>query len=269
MERQLTEFLDSGADYRVTAIQYSQRTTSTDDSFYRNKLYGEPDRSIEMPFFFWLIQGGQGTFLFDTGFSAASASKRSLTFLVEPVRALQALGVEPEDIDAVFLSHLHFDHTGHLHEFVNAHVYVDAMEYDFWVSGYGRKQAFAAVAGADDLAALQDMKKSGQATLLDGTCSVAPGIVSIRVGGHTPGQHILSVNTPDGPVVLASDALHFYEEMERDRPFVLFTDVQDMYRGYELLRAFEEAGAKVVAGHDMDVTRRFGSHGDQKFTTSI
>ena len=192
-----------------------------------------------------------------------------MAYLIEPIDALHSLGVSPEQVDAVFLSHLHFDHTGHVNRFPNARIYVDSLEYEFWVHGYGRKEVFAALAGADDLVALQDMTKSGRVTLLDGTSAVAPGLVSVRVGGHTPGQHILSVNTPGGPVVLASDALHFYDEMNRDRPFVLFTDVEDMFRGYELLRAFDDVGAKVVAGHDMDVTARFGNSSDAQFTTSI
>lgn len=265
----LDGLIDDAAHYEVTAIRYSQRQTSTDEAFYRNKAYGEPGRSLDMAFYFWVVQGSEGTLLFDTGFSSDSAQQRSLTFLREPLVALADMGIKPKDVDAVFLSHLHFDHTGHADCFPNAQVFVDQLEFDFWTSGYGRKRAFEVVAARSDLEALHEMKKTGQLQLLDGSMPVRPGVVSIRVGGHTPGQHILSVKTKEGVVVLASDALHFYDEMNLDRPFVLFTDVEDMFRGYELLRTFEQSGAKVVAGHDMQVMDRFRASDESPFATSI
>jgi glyoxylase-like metal-dependent hydrolase (beta-lactamase superfamily II) len=72
-----------------------------------------------------------------------------------------------------------------------------------------------------------------------------------RLGGHTPGQAIVEVDTDAGRVVLASDAMHYYEEIERDRPYNLFTDMGDMYRGYDTLRSLgDQPGTTLIAGHD-------------------
>jgi glyoxylase-like metal-dependent hydrolase (beta-lactamase superfamily II) len=61
-----------------------------------------------------------------------------------------------------------------------------------------------------------------------------------------------------GAAVLAADALHFYEEVERDRPFFIVSDLVEMYRAYEVLREMsEDTGRLLVAGHDPDVMRRF------------
>jgi hypothetical protein len=58
--------------------------------------------------------------------------------------------------------------------------------------------------------------------------------------------------------VLAADAVHFYEELERDRPFFIVADLPDMYRGFDVVREMcEEQGSVLVAGHDADVRRRF------------
>jgi glyoxylase-like metal-dependent hydrolase (beta-lactamase superfamily II) len=66
------------------------------------------------------------------------------------------------------------------------------------------------------------------------------------------------VATDSGRVVLASDAIHFYEEMDLDRPFWLFCDLEGMYRGYDLLRRLRsEPGTVVVAGHDSAVMTMF------------
>jgi hypothetical protein len=60
-------------------------------------------------------------------------------------------------------------------------------------------------------------------------------------------------------VVLASDALHFYEEMERDMPFAVLSSLPDTYRAYDVLRQLEGDGARLVAGHDPLVMDRFPS----------
>ena len=78
------------------------------------------------------------------------------------------------------------------------------------------------------------------------------------VGGHSPGQISLVVNGLDGPVLLASDAVHYYEELERGLPFEIYVDLAEMVAGYGLLRALvERTGAVLVPGHDPLVTERF------------
>ena len=61
----------------------------------------------------------------------------------------------------------------------------------------------------------------------------------------------------DGDVVLASDAVHFYEELEFDRPFSVVGDLAEMYAAYDVLKELARAGAKVVPGHDPEVARRY------------
>jgi len=67
------------------------------------------------------------------------------------------------------------------------------------------------------------------------------------------------VATKDGgTVVLASDALHFYEEVERDRPFAILADLPGMYRAYDTLAQLAaQPRTHLVAGHDPLVRTRF------------
>ena len=72
---------------------------------------------------------------------------------------------------------------------------------------------------------------------------------------------IVSVATATGTVVLASDAVHFYEEVERDRPFAIIADLPAMYRAYDLLADLAaRPGTSLVAGHDPLVRARFAPH---------
>ena len=60
--------------------------------------------------------------------------------------------------------------------------------------------------------------------------------------------------------MLASDALHFYEEVERDRPFAILADLPAMYRAYDTLAQLAgQPGTHLVAGHDPEVRARFAA----------
>ena len=62
--------------------------------------------------------------------------------------------------------------------------------------------------------------------------------------------------------MLASDAVHYYEELERDRPFSTVANLADMYAAFDRIRELADGGALVVAGHDPLVAERFGGSPD-------
>src|SRR3546814_15193263 len=91
----------------------------------------------------------------------------------------------------------------------------------------------------------------------DGDGEYAPGIRFHLIGGHSRGQMALSVWTERGWVVLASDAIHLYEEGERERPFAIFHAIQVMLEGYRKLNALAPSPKQLVPGQDPLVTSRF------------
>ena len=120
---------------------------------------------------------------------------------------------------------------------------------------------FVTHAEADEIAYLQRADAEGRLTLIKGQHTLDDGTELIEVGGHTPGQVVVSVPTATGTVVLASDAVHFYEEVERDRPFAIIADLPAMYRAYDLLADLAaRPGTSLVAGHDPLVRARFAPH---------
>jgi glyoxylase-like metal-dependent hydrolase (beta-lactamase superfamily II) len=164
------------------------------------------------------------------------------------------------------VTHAHYDHVGNVAEFPAAEVIMSGREYEFWTGPLGNRPLFATSAEADDIAALRRIRADGRLTLLPGpdasaptvTHGVADGVCVLEVGGHTPGQLVVLARAADGEAVLASDALHYYDEMRLDRPFAHVADLPAMYQGFELLRALAaEPSRYLVAGHDPDVMRRF------------
>jgi glyoxylase-like metal-dependent hydrolase (beta-lactamase superfamily II) len=120
-----------------------------------------------------------------------------------------------------------------------------------------QRSQFAPHVEPDEVAVLETAHREGRVVLVDGIVEIADGITAHVVGGHSPGQQVTVVSTSGSDIVLASDAMHFYEEFELDRPFDVIADLQEVYAAYDLLRGLAANGAVVVPGHDPGVATRF------------
>jgi glyoxylase-like metal-dependent hydrolase (beta-lactamase superfamily II) len=251
-----------GQAREVLAVKYGYRVTTRAESYLNFHLYGEPDADLDIDYYFWVIRDGQDVFLVDTGFAPEVGDRRRRAHYATPAEVLPSLGIAPEEVTAVVISHAHWDHTGNIHQFPNAQLVMTEAEYAFWTSPMAARTHFAAHSEPQEIALLRRAREEDRLTLFTWQHTLAPGIELLEVGGHTPGQLIASVATREGgTAVLASDALHFYEEVERDRPFAILADLPAMYRAYDTLAQLAtQPGAHLVAGHDPEVRARFAPY---------
>lgn len=252
--------MSADTTYEVIAVRYGTRTGSKDEIFLNYQTYGEPDEPLEMDYYCWVARNAARTVVIDTGFGPEGGARRRRTTLVRPVEALARLGMDAAAVRQVIVTHAHYDHIGNLAAFPVAEVLIARREFEFWTGPYARRQQFAWSTEPAELSHLDDVRRQGRLTAV-GTVThpVAPGIEMVTVGGHTPGQAIVLVATEGGgQAVLASDAVHYYEEIERDRPFAFVADLEAMYRAFDLLTEITaESGRVLVPGHDPEVMRRF------------
>ena len=260
----------------VLAVRYGRRVTTRAESYLNFHLYGEPDADLDIDYYFWVIREPDGSgILVDTGFAPEAGDRRRREHHTTPAEALPSLGMQPDDVTTIVITHAHWDHTGNIRQFPRAHLVLAEAEYNFWTSPLATRTHFAAHSEPDEIALLERARADGRITLFTGQHALAPGIDLIEVGGHTPGQLIASVATANGPdpestVILASDALHFYEEVERDRPFAILADLPAMYRAYDTLAQLAgQPGTHLVAGHDPLVRQRFAPHPSSPDATDL
>jgi glyoxylase-like metal-dependent hydrolase (beta-lactamase superfamily II) len=243
--------------WTVIAARYGMLETTRDDLYYRWSAYGEPDGPARMDYFFWVLRSERETILVDTGFDPAAGRRRGRTCLIEPADAMAQLGVGPETVSRVMLTHLHYDHTGNLDRFPNAELLVPAVELDFWLGPLGRRGQFAHSVEEAEIEAIRAAVDAGRVRRLLGGEEIAEDVHALHLGGHSPGQMALAIFGTRPGVILASDAAHFYEELERDRPFAVLADLAEMYEGYDTLREVAGDVGRIVPGHDPEVMERF------------
>lgn len=201
-------------EYEVYALRYARMPRRRADNF----LGGDPhDGPMPMDFFVWLVRGAGRCVLVDTGFNAATAARRRRDLLGCPIAGLARLGVAPEQVQDVVLTHLHYDHAGNLAKLADARLHVQDAELDY---ATGRCMCHAPLRHAyevEDVVTLVRRVYQDRVVFHDGDAVLHPGIELLKIGGHTKGLQAVRVHTRRGWVVLASDASHYYENMQAGR----------------------------------------------------
>lgn len=162
----------------------------------------------------YLIKHAKGWFLWDTGIADSVAAMPNGLVPADPkavtwrrpktlAAQLEQLGVKPDDVKAMAVSHTHPDHTGNVELFPQATLYVQKAEYDW--PGANNEPRFKPSHPVELLAGDKDVFGDGSLTILS-------------TPGHTPGHQSLLVKLPKtGAVVLSGDAVHFKDNWDNRR----------------------------------------------------
>jgi glyoxylase-like metal-dependent hydrolase (beta-lactamase superfamily II) len=239
----------------VYALKYGERDTTACQFFYREASHAP----ITLHYFVWLILGGPHPILVDTGFLDDDARARGIRNYVSPAAVVERAGVKPGDVPTALITHLHYDHWAGHSLFPGAEYWIQRDEVAFWTGPFGHTPAFRQSANVGALARLVTLTYADRVRIIDGDQQVCPGVRVHRVGGHTAGLQIVTVETARGTVVLTSDASHFYRNVEKRQAVQIITSLPEMLTAFETIDALAGAERLIVAGHDPEVADRFAA----------
>ena len=240
--------------YEVYALKYAHHARRAAENF----IGGDPhDGPMPLDYFVWLVRGEGREIVVDTGFSAAMAAKRGREHLRCPAESLRLLGVDAKQVKDVVITHLHYDHVGNFELFPAATLHLQELEMRYATGRYMCSECFRGAFEAEDVVGVVRRVYQGRVRFHDGDAELASGISLHLIGGHTMGLQVMRVATRRGALVLASDASHFYANMEQARPFPIVWSVADMLDGHVRMRALAESPGHIIPGHDPLVLERY------------
>lgn len=236
-------------EWEAYALRYGDQQRTNGINFIGS---GDPhDTPMPLDYYVWLLRSGERDIVVDTGFAAVTGAPRGRRILRPVGEALAQLGCDPQAVRDVIITHLHYDHAGNLDLFPNAIFHLQEREMGF---ATGRHMCVGCIRHAYDV---EDVVKMVRALYQDrvrfhsGEGEVTPGVSLHHVGGHTDGLQMVRVATARGPLVLASDASHFYANMARGLPFPIVFNLGEMAAGWQTARRLAEGREDlIVPGHD-------------------
>jgi glyoxylase-like metal-dependent hydrolase (beta-lactamase superfamily II) len=256
------EALATVPEYEIYAVRYARQEKRPEGLTF---LGGDPGKMIRgLDFFTYALKGGGRTWIIDTGMTPAQSARmgRKYAFICQPSEALAQIGIDAASVEDVILTHAHFDHVGTMSDYPRARFHIQDEEM-VHVTGRDMSHAvFRAAYHPEDIKALVDLNFAGRLTFHRGDVTLAPGIEFLLVGGHARGQAVLRVNSARGWVVLASDAVHVFEEVDGERPFAIFYDLPGMLEGYRRIKRLAADRDLIVPGHDQRVTEAYPAAAD-------
>jgi glyoxylase-like metal-dependent hydrolase (beta-lactamase superfamily II) len=244
--------------FEVLQVRYGERVTQKSVVLHDYASYGQPDGDLPMDYNFWVLRDDSSTILLDTGYDISENDWLGEQPVMSSPDALRLLDIDPAAVSMVITSHFHYDHIGYLGLFTDAQVVAGAAEYEYWHGKWRGGKLSGEFATAEHLDVVWEAEQEGRLRLIGSETEVHPGVTVHPVGGHSPGELVTVVQSRSGPLILASDAAHFYEQIENEWPFFAFTDLGEMRSALSFInRLAADTGATIIPGHDGRTRERF------------
>ena len=191
----------------------------------------------------YLIRAGERLILMDAGTGELYGPT-----LNKLEASLKAVGVTPDQITDVLITHIHTDHTGGLMDgkrmvFPNATVHIDQKEVAYWLNPENRAKAPEAAKKYFDEASakVQPYVDAGKVKTFFGPTKLFAGISTIPAPGHTPGHTFYMLESKGEKLVFWGDLVHVAEVQMPDPGVTIVFDVDPKAAAATRKKAFADA----------------------------
>ena len=239
---EVTALADGTVKLPVDQLLTNTTEAAVKQTMARNFLAVPTETSVNA----YLVNTGSKLVLVDTG--AAGLFGPTLGNLVANLRAA---GYAPEQVDEVYVTHLHPDHVGGLlaggqRAFPNAVVRADRRDTEFWLSAANLAQAPEASKGFFQGAqvSLQPYRDAGRLMPFDGSTALADGIRAVAAPGHTPGHTTFVIESKGERLALWGDLMHVAAVQFPAPAVTIRFDTDSAAAAAERIRLFRAAAAE-------------------------
>jgi glyoxylase-like metal-dependent hydrolase (beta-lactamase superfamily II) len=251
----LAATLAAQTNYEVYGIRYA---TLKDFRVAGLVAGADKDRKMDIAMYLWLIKGGGRNILFDCGFYREKFMRRwHPSDFQKPSEAVQNAGLKSDDITDVIISHIHWDHADGFDLFPKAKIWIQKEELEYY-SGEAWQAKRGGGADAEDVLGLVKLNTEGKVGLVKGDAQeIIPGVTCYTGGKHTYQSQYIGVHTAAGVVVLASDNVYLYENLEKHVPIAETFDADSNLKAQDRMKQLAASTKLILPGHDPAVMKNF------------
>jgi glyoxylase-like metal-dependent hydrolase (beta-lactamase superfamily II) len=245
--------------WQVYALRYA---TVHDFPIHDLVAGADTTRKSDIAMMFWLLEGPhRRRVLVDAGFYRQKFldSWKPADF-VSPAEVVRRCGIAPDSITDVIVSHIHWDHVDGADLFPNARVWLQRAEYEYYVGPEG--QPLHEAIDTVDAEMLAKLHAAGRVQLVEGDGqTILPGLVAYTGGKHTYASQYVGVRTAKGTVIVASDNVYLYENLDKHAPIAQTLDAKSNLAAQDRMKKLASSLRLIVPGHDPAVFERFPGAG--------
>lgn len=243
-------------NYEVYAIRYA-----TLPGFAVSGLVAGADRTrkLDIAMMIWLVRGDGRNILVDSGFYREQFMRQwHPADYVKPSEAVKRTGLKPEDITDIIITHMHWDHADGMDLFPNARIWIQKDELQYYAGEAWQSRGTHGGIDPDDVLAAVKLNTQGKLKLVNGDAQeILPGVTCYTGGKHTYASQFVGVTTAAGVVVLASDNVYLYENLEKHVPIAATLDAESNLRAQDRMKQLAANPKLIIPGHDPAVMTNF------------
>jgi glyoxylase-like metal-dependent hydrolase (beta-lactamase superfamily II) len=240
--------------YEVYALRYAAMRDPTPLSVW--VLNAPKNDSVKIDFVFWLIKGSNSkNILVDAGFLNDLPEPKEFNPVnyVRPDSALLKIGIRPENITDIILSHPHWDHIDGIGLFPNAHIWIQKEDFNYFVGAAWQKPLGNSWFNKRDVLKMVELNLACKVTLVNGDDQeLMPGIRVYTGSRHTFNSQYVLVQTGTDRIILASDNIWVYYSLEHMVPASVggTLDPAGYVKAMQRMKTLASDIKYIIPGHD-------------------
>ena len=237
-------------DFEVTAI--SDGTVKLPMKDLLNAPAAKIDAALKKNFIAYPVETSVNAYLINTGSKLVLVDTGAAGLfgptLGNMLANLKAAGYQPEQVDEIYITHMHPDHVGGLMNgtamaFPNATLRIDKADADFWLSeanmNAAPKDSKGFFQGA--MASVNPYVAAGKLKTFQGSTDLVPGIKAMATHGHTAGHTVYAVESKGEKLMLWGDLMHVAAVQFDDPSVTIKFDSETKAAAKERIKAYADA----------------------------